>query len=588
MPIDTRDRLDTERHHRVRDDQRTTGWTRIHGGIVLGRDDDRTSDLFLCGDRICPPPPPGTPLDADIDANGGTVMAGGIDLHTHIGGGKLTIARMTMASQLDSMQRPETAKYLPTAEVAARRYLDLGYTTALEPAIIACNARASHLEMSRCRGLATGGYCLLGNDPALLAMLADDVPQSVITAYVATMIAATGTIGVKVVNAGGIDAFKHNRRSLDVNDRHPRYDVTPGHVIRTLARAVHQTGLRHPLHVHCSNLGVPGNIDSTLATMAAADGLPLHLTHAQFHAYGKTKSGMTSAAARLVKGLDQHPNVTIDVGQVIFGQTVTVSADVMHQSHATRLASPPVPVLVDASTGGGCGVVPFRYRRRRFVGALQFAIGLELFLMIDDPSRVFLTTDHPNGGPFTAYPKLMHWLADRTAREEMVASIHPDAAAASSLIGMDREYSMDQLHTMTRTGPADILGLADRGRLRVGDVADVVVYGDEANIERRMATPRWVFRAGRLVRRGGETVGAVGPESVDESAGKLGFASETHSVLSADRRRLMALAADLDPRGLVGDYLSRHGGSTLSHLWIDDDEFAGPMGSQLVTTGDAI
>ncbi len=141
------------------------------------------------------------------------------------------------------------------------------------------------------------------------------------------MVTATQSIGVKVVNAGGIDAFKYNVRQLNVDAEHPQYGVTPAKVIRTLARAVYEIGLPHPLHIHCSNLGIAGNIESTLATIAAADGYPIHLTHVQFHSYGNEGPlQFSSAAAELVKALEQHPNVTIDVGQIMFGQTVTISA----------------------------------------------------------------------------------------------------------------------------------------------------------------------------------------------------------------------------------------------------------------------
>ena len=61
--------------------------------------------------------------------------------------------------------------------------------------------------------------------------------------------------------------------------------------------------------------------------------------------------------------------------------------------------------------------MPFRYRDD-FYGVVQWAVGLELFLLIDDPWRVFFTTDHPNGAPFTAYPELFELLMDRDARNE--------------------------------------------------------------------------------------------------------------------------------------------------------------------------
>jgi formylmethanofuran dehydrogenase subunit A len=54
------------------------------------------------------------------------------------------------------------------------------------------------------------------------------------------------------------------------------------------------------------------------------------------------------------------------------------------------------------------GIVPHEYRAGSFHNAVQFAAGLELFLLIDDPWRVFFTTDHQNGAPFTASPTYSH------------------------------------------------------------------------------------------------------------------------------------------------------------------------------------
>ena len=58
-----------------------------------------------------------------------------------------------------------------------------------------------------------------------------------------------------------------------------------------------------------------------------------------------------------------------------------------------------------------------------YYGTVQWAVGLELFLLITDPWRVFFTTDHPNGAPFTAYPALFELLMSRDARNEMAAGL---------------------------------------------------------------------------------------------------------------------------------------------------------------------
>lgn len=475
--------------------------TRLTGGRLLDPASglDHAGDLLLRDDRIVSTAEHQRP-DRIIDVSGCLLMAGGIDLHTHIGGGKISLARMLLEDQMPAGD-PRQAEFLPAASVTGQRYLDMGYTVCFEPAVIPCNARSAHAEMAEVAGVDTGGYCLLGNDDVLLSMIADRVPQEVINDYVAWMVSATRCIAVKVVNPGGISAFRFGARSLDVDTPHPRFGVTPAQIIRVLCRAVHEIGLAHPLHVHCSNLGVPGNIESTLATIRAADGLPIHLTHVQFHSYGNEGPyGMSSAAARLAEAVNACPNVTVDVGQVMFGQTVTISADTMHQFANRPFARPRKSALVDVEVEAGCGVVPFRYRRRRFVHSLQWAIGLELFLMIDDPSRVFLTTDHPNGGPFTSYPHLIGLLTSRSMRETALAEIHPEAAAASQLGGLQREYSLQEIATMTRSAPADLLGLSDRGRLAAGCTADVVIYEQQDDRERMFAAPKYVFRAGQLVR----------------------------------------------------------------------------------------
>lgn len=546
-------------------------------------DDTSVGDIWIHDERLIAPPTPSQGRlepDLEFDASGCIAMAGGIDLHTHIGGGKITLARMLLRDQMPPWREANggagdsaaDSRFLPSAGVTASRYLDMGYTTCLEPAVIPCNARSAHAEMADVRGIDTGGYCLLGNDDVLLQMISENVSQEVINAYVAWMVTATRCIAVKVVNPGGISAFKFNQRRLDVDTPHPKYNVTPAKIIRTLCRAVYEIGLAHPLHVHCSNLGVPGNIASTLATINAADGYPIHLTHAQFHCYGTDGAyKFSSAATQLVDAMRVHRNVTIDVGQIMFGQTVTISADSMHQYENSHHAKPRKSVLVDIECEAGCGVVPFRYRRKEFVNSLQWAIGLELFLMIDNPSRVFLTTDHPNGGPFTAYPHLLALLGDRTMRETALAEIHPDAAASSSLAGMDRQYTMEEMAVMTRSAPARILGLHDRGTLTPGSVADVVIYQTQDNIEKMFTQPRFVFKSGRMIRQNGKPV-------------EDHISSFTDATLAVD---LDLTQTDIDGR-MLADFRQRYARSStfdLQRLQIDADEMPEVIGSHLLACG---
>ena len=97
---------------------------------------------------------------------------------------------------------------------------------------------------------------------------------------------------------------------------------------------------------------------------------------------------------------------------------------------------------MDIECEAGCGVTPFKYRDKSFVNALQWAIGLEIFLQVEDPWRVFLTTDHPNGAPFSSYPHLIKLLMDRSFRNDVFSIVHSDAQKVSNLTSMDREYSL--------------------------------------------------------------------------------------------------------------------------------------------------
>jgi formylmethanofuran dehydrogenase subunit A len=381
----------------------------------------------------------------------------------------------------------------------------MGYTACFEPAVLPANARHAHAEMADTPWLDTGGYLLMGNDRMLLQWIREGMPQTHINDYVGWMLRAHQCCAVKVVNAGGIDAFKYNQRHLDVDEPHAHYGITPRQILRTLATAVESLGLAHPLHVHCSNLGVAGNIASTLATINAVEGRRLHLTHAQFHCYGTDgPHGYSSAAHQLAEVVNENPGISVDVGQLHFGQTVTLSGDTMHQFANRNLARPRKNVFQDTECQAGCGVLPFRYRHDQYVHGLLWSIGMELFLRIEDPMQVFLTTDHPNGGPFTAYPHLIHLLTSYDFRMSIFERLHADVRASSPLPSLKREYTLDEIIKMTRLGPARSLGLVGRGSLQAGDLGDVVVYEKSPNMEKMFGRPRMVFRRGKLVFRDGE------------------------------------------------------------------------------------
>ena len=494
---------------------------RLRGGRVIdptGASADSVRDLCVCDGRVVALPP-GAPVLDEIDASGCVVMAGGIDMHTHIGGGKVNLARTLMvedhragvnpfALPTNPLELPSCGGCTPGTLATGYRYVEMGYTAAFEPAMMASNARHAHMEMGDVPILDHGAYVMLGNDELFLQLLAEGGPDcrnfAQLRDYTAWTIHASKAMGVKVVNPGGISAFKFNQRRLDVDENHVHWQVTPRQVVHTLARALRELGVPHPLHIHGSNLGVAGNIESTLETIAALEGLPAHLTHVQFHAYGaEGPKKFSSAALQLAEAVNANPQISIDVGQIMFGQTVTASGDTMRQHAQSGLASPRKWIGADTELDAGCGVLPFRYREQSYVNALQWAIGLEIFLSVTNPWQVVLTTDHPNGGPFTSYPHLIRLLMDRSFREEQLAKLHPEVAANSALRAIGRELTLAEIAVMTRAAPARLLGLHDRGHLQIGAAADIAVYREHTDREAMFTTPEYVFKDGGLVARSG-------------------------------------------------------------------------------------
>jgi len=490
--------------------------TKLTGGIVYDPANGingQQLDLYLQDGKIIAPSEQST-IDIEYDLNGKVVMAGAIDLHTHIGGGKGNIARILMpenhridAEARTNIKRSGTGHVMPSTFTTGYRYAEMGYTAGFEPAILPVNARQAHMEMGDIPILDKGGYVLLGNDDFFLRMMTAKKDQQAINDYVAWILHASKAIGIKVVNAGGINAFKFNQRQLDLDETNQYYNVSPREILIVLATAVKELGVTHPLHVHGSNLGVPGNIVTTLNSISAIDGLPMHLTHVQFHSYGtEGEFKFSSGAAEIAEAINNNPNVSVDVGQIMFGQTVTASGDNMRQHANHQHANPNKWVCMDIECDAGCGVVPFKYRDQNFVNALQWAIGLEIFLLVDDPWRIFLTTDHPNGAPFTSYPHLIRLLMDKSFRNDMLATINLEAQKMTTLASITREYSLEEIAILTRAGAAKITGLTGRGALAVGDYADITVYTEDADREKMFSKPDYVFKDGEVVVKNGEVV----------------------------------------------------------------------------------
>jgi formylmethanofuran dehydrogenase subunit A len=327
---------------------------------------------------------------------------------------------------------------------------------------------------------------------------------------VAWLIWAAKAYGVKAVNPGGVAAWKWGKNANTLHAPVEGYKtVTPSAIITSLARIVDELKLPHPVHLHCNNLGVPGNFSTTLETMNVLQGHRAHLAHLQFHAYGgEDWSTMRSESAQVAAAFNASSNLTADAGAVLFGDAVTITADGPWQHLLYQLTGRKWGNL-DVENETGCGIVPYVYKDRNLVNAVQWAVGLELLLLIEDPWRVFLTTDHPNGACFWRYPEIIQLLMDVEYRKEQVKRLPALAQQRIVLGDLDRQYTLFEIAIISSAGPARALGLPQKGHLGVGADADVTVYHEKPDDGRFFTYPRYVIKGGEIVVEDGDVRAVV-------------------------------------------------------------------------------
>ena len=463
-----------------------------------------------------------------IDATGLTVMPGAVDIHTHIAGGEVNTGRMVRPEdhvkdvvRKTATTRSGTGYSIPSTFVTGYRYSRMGYTTVMNPSMAPLEAKHTHEELNDIPLLDKATYPLIGDWWFVLEYLQKGDFEAC-ARHVAWMMDTTKGYAIKIVNPGGLESWGFGKNVHSIDDEVPNFSITPREIICGLAKVNKMLNLPHSIHLHTNNLGLPGNYVTTLETMKALESVPTdgkpvgHITHLQVSSFGGDGWGnMRSAAEEISKYINNHNHMTFDMGQIIFTDTTTMTADGPFEYTLYQLSGHKwVNSDVETETSGG--IIPFHYKKSNAVNATQWSIGLELALMIEDPWKIFMTTDHPNGGPFFAYPKIIAWLTSKKARMATLAKCHKKAQKKSLLPSINRELSLYELAVVTRAGQAKALGLTNKGHLGVGADADVAIYNinpETLDIAKKYKTARRAFgraaytiKDGKIVVKDGEVV----------------------------------------------------------------------------------
>ena len=466
-----------------------------------------------------------------IDASGLTVFPGGVDIHTHIAGGEVNTGRLLRPEdhvkdvvRKTAVTRSGVGYSIPSTFTTGYRYSRMGYTTIMNPSMPPLMAKHTHEELNDTPMLDKATYPLLGDWWFVLENLQKGNLEEC-ARYVAWMMGATKGYAIKIVNPGGLESWGFGKNVHSIDDEVPNFCITPREIMRGLVKVNKMLNLPHTIHLHTNNLGIPGNYATTIDTMKcledlATDGKPVaHITHLQFSSFaGDDWRTFRSGAEEISKYINNHSHITFDMGQLTFTDTTTMTADGPFEYTLYQLSGHKwVNSDVETETSGG--IIPFHYKRKNAVNATQWSIGLELALLTEDPWKTFLTTDHPNAGPFFDYPKIIAWLISKKARMATLKRCNKKAQRKSLLPSIKREFSLYDIAVVTRAGTAKVLGLKNKGHLGVGADADVAIYSinpekvdtapEYKTVRKAFVNAAYTIKDGKVVAKDGEILQQV-------------------------------------------------------------------------------
>src|SRR5437763_8201200 len=197
------------------------------------------------GKVIAPPSDPSVHPDKVLDATGLVVMPGGVDMHSHIAGPKVNVARKMRPEdkrkapvvRRTPLTRSGTTGSVPSTFATGYLYAGMGYTTAFDAAIPPLGARHAHEEFHDTPLIDKGFFLLFGNNHYALQQIAANEPAR-LRAFVGWLLSAAKAYAVKLVNPGGVEMWKEgadNIHSLDEPVEH--FHVTPRQIVAGLAQA---------------------------------------------------------------------------------------------------------------------------------------------------------------------------------------------------------------------------------------------------------------------------------------------------------------------------------------------------------------
>src|SRR5437868_6226603 len=179
--------------------------------------DGVVKDVWIQDGKVVAPPAAEASVSPDkiLDASGLVVMPGGIDMHSHIAGPKVNLARKMRPEDKrrappvhrTPLTRSGTTGSTPSTFATGYLYAGMGYTTAFDAAIPPLGARHAHEEFHDTPVIDKGFFILMGNNHYALKQIAAKEPEK-LKAFAAWLLCSAKAYAIKLVNPGGVEVWK--------------------------------------------------------------------------------------------------------------------------------------------------------------------------------------------------------------------------------------------------------------------------------------------------------------------------------------------------------------------------------------------
>ena len=213
--------------------------------------DGEVRDIYVEQGRIVATP---SSTPRRINVSGMVVMPGGVDIHCHIAGPKINLARKLQPEDHRRDPHPGTEHTrsgvggnVPSTFATGYRYATMGYTTAMEAAVTPIAARHAIEELHDTPVIDKGFYVLLGNNIFLQQLIRDGRKEEFRHA-VAWWVNAAKAYTTKLVNPGCDEPWKGKKNSdvKHIDEKSDFIEVSPRQVIDAFVDTVNELGLPPP------------------------------------------------------------------------------------------------------------------------------------------------------------------------------------------------------------------------------------------------------------------------------------------------------------------------------------------------------